>query len=328
MSEQKKKKRELEIAANFEKVLNHLPADFYFAFINALFEQKDIENQKKYLRIGSKPERIISKEDRVDLEILLSPGLSKILFEFKLGNEVINQVYRYAKTDEDALIVSIAKELNTNETENKKYDDKIVNLTWNELFNGLLKIASSEIQDKLIPQDTTELFSPDFPERRLGEPALSFLEDFLFTIRDRNLVYFKGERVLVVSGDMATKTSTQFNVYWFGKNWDKDFQYVVVVNKSTIQYIGEVKERYFRLEKLTDIENVADRKIIEDAFKSVNEKDSFSNQPIIILKRIYESKWGWKFNKKGAITQSHRYFKDIKNTMKHFNKGSNEELKI
>lgn len=319
MSEQKK--RELEIAANFEKVLNHLPADFYFAFINALFELKNSELPKKYFWIGSKREKIISKEDRVDFEILLSPGLSRILFEFKMGNEDINQVYRYAKTDEDALIVSIAKELNNNETGNKKYGDKIVNLTWNELFNGLLKIASSEIQDKLIPQDTTELFSPDFPERRLGEPALSFLKDFLFTIRDRNLVYLKGERVLVVTGEMATQTTKQFNVYWFGNNWNKDFQYLIVVNKSTIQYIGEVKERYFRLEKLSDIENEDDRKNIESAFKSVCEKDSFKNQPIIILKEIYKNKKGWKFKEKGAITQSHRYFENIQSTLKHFNRN-------
>ena len=157
-----KKKRELEITANFEKVLTHLPADFYFAFINAIQEYNFQQEESFYENIGIYREKNIFKDNknRVDLYFNLSKLPSKVIFEFKLGKEKIEQVIEYANSIENSLIVSIS--LNYKIYENKN----IIQLSWNELFNGLIKIASAEIREKLIPIDTTESFSPGFPERR------------------------------------------------------------------------------------------------------------------------------------------------------------------
>ena len=44
MSQIEKRKRELEIAANFEKVVNHLPVDFFHAITNAIIDYNNNEN--------------------------------------------------------------------------------------------------------------------------------------------------------------------------------------------------------------------------------------------------------------------------------------------
>lgn len=315
MDQNKKRKRELEIAANFQKVLNHMPLEFYNAFVNALFEY-NIQEKKKYASLGTKCESSLFEGNqwRADLVLQLDPGLSKIIFEFKLVDEDLIQVQKYADSSKDALIVSISKRM----VRKEENEERIVQLTWNDLFNGLLKIASAEVKQKLIPLDSNENFSPGFPDRRLGEPALSFLEDFLFTIRDENLVSFKGKRVMVVAGNMATRTTKKHNIYWFGDNWDRDFQYLVVVNGSAIQYIGEVTERYFGLKSLNDVSIEEHRKLIKQAFEEEKERDRFVNQPIVILKGIFEEKQNWRFKGKGAITQSHRYFENLDNVFKEF----------
>lgn len=311
MSDPKKKKRELEIAANFEKVLNHLPVDFYFAFINTIQEHNFQQEESFYENIGIYGEKNIFKDNknRVDLYFNLSNLPSKIIFEFKLGKENINQVIGYENSTENSLIVSISSNY-------KMHDNKnIIQLSWNELFNGFIKIASAEIREKLIPIDTTESFSPGFPERRLGEPALSFLEDFLFTIRNEKLVPFKGERVLAVAGRMANSTTKKHNVYWFGINWDRDFEYLAVIEKNKINYVGKVKERYFDLDKLEDIPNKKDKENIKDAF--LKNKDQFSSQPIVTLEKLEFPELN-PFKGKGAVTQSHRYFKNLNELYKLF----------
>lgn len=315
MDQSRKRKRELEIAANFQKVLNHLPLEFYNAFVNALFEYNMQEN-KKYSSLGTKCESSLFEGNqwRADLVLQLHPGLSKIIFEFKLLDENLKQVQKYADSSKEALIVSISKRV----VERVESEERIVQLTWNDLFNGLLKIASAEIRQKLIPLYVNEKFSPGFPDWRLGEPALSFLEDFLFTIRDENLVSFKGERVMVVAGNMATRTTKNHNVYWFGGQWDKDFQYLVVVNGSTIQYIGNVTGRYFGLNSLDEIADKKHEQLIKHAFEEEKERDQFNRQPIVILKSIFEEKQNWKYKEKGAITQSHRYFKSLADVFNEF----------
>lgn len=311
MSDPKKKKRELEIAANFEKVLNHLPADFYFAFINAIQEHNFQQEESFYENIGICREKNIFKDNknRVDLYFNLSNLPSKIIFEFKLGKENINQVIGYENSTENSLIVSISSNYKIHDNKN------IIQLSWNELFNGFIKIASAEIREKLIPIDTTESFSPGFPERRLGEPALSFLEDFLFTIRNEKLVPFKGERVLAVAGRMANSITKKHNVYWFGINWDRDFEYLAVIEKNKINYVGKVKERYFDLDKLEDIPNKKDKENIKDAF--LKNKDQFSSQPIVTLEKLEFPELN-PFKGKGAVTQSHRYFKNLDELYKFF----------
>jgi hypothetical protein len=295
--------------------VNHLPVDFFHAITNAIIDYNNNENERRFLCFGSGRERSIFGDGdlrRADLELCFSPGLSRIIFEFKLGKENQEQVIGYANSLNDSLIVSVAKEIK------KINDSRIVQLTWNDLFNGLLKIASSEVSEKLIPIDLIENFSPGFPDRRLGEPALAFLEDFLFTIRDENLVPFKGKRVMVVTGKMASRTTMNHNVYWFGNNWDKDFQFLVVVNESQIQYVGEVKERYFRIDDLDEISNKGHRDLIAKSFND-EENDNFNGQPILILKSlINNNKVGLKYIEKGAITQSHRYFDNLELVYKQF----------
>jgi len=310
-----KRKRELEIAANFEKVLNHLPVDFFNSIKKSIIDYNNTEDERMDSCIGSSTERCIFGEGdprRADLVFNFSPVISKIVFEFKLGKENQEQVIGYADSCNNSLIVSVAKEVK------KISDSRIVQLTWNDLFNGLLKIASSEVREKLIPLDLIENFSPGFPDRRLGEPALAFLEDFLFTIKKENLVAFKGKRVMIVTGKMASRTTQNHNVYWFGTNWDKDFQYLVVVNESQIQYVGEVTERYFRLENLAEISNKGHRDLIAEAFNDeVNDK--FYGQPILILKSLSNNNnIGLKYIERGAITQSHRYFDDLELVYKQF----------
>lgn len=307
-----KKKRELEIAANFEKVINHLPVDFFNAFINTILGYKNEINSNQ---IGTYRERaIFNDQRRVDLELCLFTSYSKIIFEFKLGKENFEQVKGYAKTAEKALVVSVAKEILTSES-----DKNIVQLTWTDLFNGLLKVSSSEVRERLIPLDSSTNFSPDFPDRRLGEPALSFLEDFLFTVRDQKLVSFKGNRVMVVAGEMATNTSKNHDLYWFGQNWDKDFQYLVVVNNSVIQYVGEVIERYFGLDELNEISDKDHRNLIVMTFNEESHRDQFVGQSIVLLKPINDEMIGKRFVQRGAITQSHRYFENLKKVFEQFN---------
>lgn len=314
MEPSKKKKRELEIAANFEKVLNHLPVDFYNSFINALLEY-EIPPEKKVNKLESKREiAIFDGQKRADLVLNSNPGFSNIVFEFKLNDENLAQVEDYAKHSSDYLVVSLAKILSGQVCN----INNVRRLTWNNLFNGLLKIASSEIRNKLIPLDKTETFSPGFPDRRLGEPALSFLEDFLFTVKEQKLVPFKGERVLVVTGDLATRTTKKYKVYWFGNHWDKDFQYLIVVSGSTIQFIGKVEERYFGYTDLDDIPHKSHKELIKNVFKEEKDRDTFKDHPIILLESIKEEMIGKKYIGKGPITQSHRYFENLDQAFKEF----------
>lgn len=315
MNETKKKKRELEIAANFEKVLNHLPLEFYNAFINALFEYNSPDGKRYWSILETKCECSIfdGHQWRADLVLNVYPGLSKIIFEFKLNDENIDQVRKYAESAKDALIVSISQKPIIQEKE-----ARIIQLTWNQLFNGFLKIASSEVQKKLIPLNIDEAFSPGFPEHRLGEPALSFLEDFLFTIKEQKLVPFKGERVLVVTGGLATRTTTKHKIYWFGNHWDKDFQHLIVVSGGAIKFIGKVEDRYFGYTDLNDIPHKSHKELIKNVFMEEKDRDTFKDHPIIILESIYEEMIGRKYIGKGPITQSHRYFENLDQAFKKF----------
>ena len=95
-----------------------------------LQEYNKKEEDKVKACFGSFRERHIFGDDddyrRADLEFCFSPGLSKMIFEFKLGRENQNQVIEYANSSEDSIVISIAKEI-------LRIDHyRIVQLTWND----------------------------------------------------------------------------------------------------------------------------------------------------------------------------------------------------
>jgi hypothetical protein len=317
MKNEQKRTRELEIARQFKNVLNLLPVDFYDAVVSALINSE----HPKHLSIDNERSIFLGSQDRADL-ICSFPVFRNIIFEFKLGDENVEQIIRYSTYMPDAKIVSISKNSKFTEIDQEKYYN-ISSFEWQDLLNGFLPIISPEMKERLKPLTSDTSFSPNFPERRLGDPTLFVLENFLSLLKEEGLVVTKGERVLVVTGGMASKSTTLHNVYWFGKNWSRDFQFLVVVYKKEFLYVGEVIERNFDKSTINEF-NTKYQNIIELAFDE--SPNVFNGQPVIVLKDLrdnekFKSRIGKPYARSGAITQSHRYFDNLVSFFKHFSNG-------
>ncbi|MBN1998512.1 hypothetical protein JW935_13220 [candidate division KSB1 bacterium] len=307
-----KRTRELEIARQFKKVLSILPVDFYDAVISAFIDSED----PRYLEIQTELAVFKENKDRADL-VCKFPTFKEIIFEFKLGDENVDQVKRYSKNKPEAKIISISKKSKFNEVELKHFP-QIKTYTWQEVLNGFLPIISPEMQEKLKPTQADTSFYPAFPERRLGDPTLFVLENFLILLKEENLITTKGEKVLVVTGEMASKSTCVHNVYWFGLNWNRDFQYLVVVHQKKLVYVGEVIERIFDKQSFDQFES-DNIEIIKKAYNESPEgSKGYYGQPVIVLKEVEHGKKDSYYAGKGAITQSHRYFNNLSQFFNYF----------
>ncbi len=334
MAKQHESARELELSRALARLFGVLPYEMVNSIVLALY-QIGVESEQELLnQIDTEQKLAKDERQRLDVVIPLSiESYKEIIFETKLGNENLSQVEGYAKTRKNSLVISLANSLETREAEK----ENIRRLTWEDFFWGMFYLLGIDAQKRLSPtkEEKSEIFIPDFPKRPLGFIAETYLEDFLRDLALKEYVRLStGQRVLVVTGKFASETCIEHNMDIYGNKWDQLFDYICVVYQKKLKYVGKVEKKYTQIQfeenrikdrnELYSSMTEEEEKIIIKAFKSIE-----SGSSIAILEPVnieLDDLWtginlGAEYARKGAITQSHRYFDTPKEFIEHFKKS-------
>lgn len=358
-SEKQRRMREIELSRRLAELLKAMPYELALRFQNALSSNLETKNQVEDFRREIRLEASLKEGDkgerrRLDvlvpcaLTMLGRPSFEELIFELKLFDENIKQVNGYAEQRPNALVVSLAKKLALPASPR----DNVVRFTWEQFFWGLaplltldgqLRILDGKLLSEItLKDDTFFIDRPDTP-KPTGEVFGRYLEDFLFEIKRH--VRFTKQRVIVVTGKSASKTTTEGNIYFCPANWDAEFDYLVVVHSRKIQYVGKVKYKLHpiiydnnqpaNLNQIIDVtkNEFAQLNEVENAAlqKHVDEYEHDEDGLVVWLQKADESdglgfpKVGKIYEKKGAITQTHRYFESPEAFTKHFTEPAASE---
>lgn len=333
--------RELELSKSLARLINTLPYGVVSALIEALVLEsfsQDFESDIKYgvgteVRVFEKTPR---KTGRADVYIPISfegSQIGGIVFETKLYHEDNHQLTDYA-SDSTKLIVSISRSIKNKKLE--KSNPNIILLSWEDLFQCLLPLLSETSRSRLMKGyilSRKGRIQPDYPPFFIGVINDSILEYFLLDIREKGLLNIRPKhRLLVVSGEFASNVAVKHAIAGIGIGWDHQFSYYCVVHKKIIQYIGSVQSLFSRVNIDTDgaptvegidLEKEDREKIVpfladlkqwkEESGKSKNEEVAL----VILGALSTEDQYlfsslgltvGKVYPRRGAVTQSHRYF--------------------
>jgi hypothetical protein len=329
-------KRELELSRNLARLFEVLPYEMINAFVLAVYLYKS--NYEDEQKLGHKIalEERLSVDNQKRLDVVIPLGIKsykQIIFELKLEKEKLSQVEDYAKVRNESLIISIAGELENRETK----IENIRRLKWEDFFWGLFYLLGEEAQKRLSPDKKirSQKFDPDFPKRPLGFLAETYLEDFLKDLSQKGYVQLStGQKVLVVTGEFATKTCKEYNLDFYGTNWTQLFDYLCVVHQGKLQYVGKVKTKYaiIRFEENeiideNDLKLSIDPKVVME-IHNLDKDKKLDGSSIALLEEVTIEKdplWsgrgikiGEKYSKKGPVTQSHRYFETPQKFIEYF----------
>lgn len=215
------------------------------------------------------------------------------------------------------------------------------------MFGGLFQLLGVDARNRLggdskAPDSPLRLISPDTPHP-ISKALEIYIEDYLRDLLKMNLVS-RGARVFVDTGDKATRTTSEHNVYTYPRNWDHNFKYVYIVFKNRLRYIGKVQEN-FRYPDISIQQNPDGLAIINnnteprvddpDMIECVKEEQHPFPTAIVKLTKIYcadspeeldeQSCKPWiraikhgSYKPKGAFTISHRYFDSPEDFVKAF----------
>lgn len=333
--EEKKHKRELEISRALADLLDVLPAGALQAIMRGLYGLSSNLNEdlmKGYIidhEVQLLPD---SRDDARRLDVLVPLGLgpyAELIFETKLGEENLNQVNGYALARRSALVVSLARRI---KDAGAHREPNVVSITWSEFFWGLVKLLGVDARKRIVDgkENPSFIFQPEFPRRSIGPIAEEYVERMLHDLRRQNLVQLApGERVLVATGQFATRTTTEYNLTSYGPSWDDTVDYLCIVHRRKLVYVGRVIHR-FREVKLgrngvlnrTDFPDMTDQiaRNIAVAWAGHRQANLLHMEEVDLAS---DPRWqgialGAVFPGKVAFVMSHRYFDDIASFLQKF----------
>jgi hypothetical protein len=336
--------RELELSRSLARLLSTMP----YGVVSSLLESLLLECIKTPsgvdIKFGVETEAHVFKSTprangRADVYVPLSFPETKItgvVFETKLGYEDARQLIDYSR-DGTKLIVSISKTIKDKSLE-KKYEN-IILITWLDLLECMFPLLSMSAQERLLKGRSPvgrQRIQPDYPPFYIGMINENILEYFLLDIVSRNLINLRPKnRVMVVSGAFASEMAIKHGIAGVGTGWDHQFSYYCVVHQKRVNFIGAVEKIYSNLNvqgsNLLD-EGVSIPKhdsdlvlpFIKDLseWKSNTDRDVGDEVGVVFLRDLNQVEShdferngiavGKSYPRRGAITQSHRYFNSPK----------------
>jgi len=332
--------RELELSRSLARLLSTMPYGVVSSLLEALLLECIKTPSGVDIKFGVETEAHVFKgtpraNGRADVYVPLSlpeTNITGVVFETKLGYEDAQQLIDYSR-DSTKLIVSISKTIKDKSLE-EKYDN-IILITWLDLLECLLPLLSKSAQERLMKGRSPEgrqRIQPDYPPFYIGMINENILEYFLLDIVSRNLINLRPKnRIMVVSGAFASEMAIKHGIAGVGTGWDHQFSYYCVVHQKRVNFISAVEKIYSNLNvqgsKLLD-EGVPipkhDRDLVLPFLKDLNEwksktdRDVSDKVAIIIFRDLNEDESheferngitvGKNYPRRGAITQSHRYF--------------------
>jgi hypothetical protein len=349
----KKHARELEIARKLANLLGVMPFEFMLNLQSELIAKLSINGNAdaSFEIITEAPLDKITKGEqrRLDILVPLAPKIElvdsikvyeEIIFELKLFKEDLVQVNGYAEIRRNAIVVSISK-FPAPITATIPALPNVIQLTWEDVFWGLFDFLDVGAQKRLvgakgIAGNSNLSISP--LQQPLGNVAELYLEDFCKSIKRSVKTNF--QRVIVVTGELANET-TKDHIYFFPARWDGEFDYLAVVLKGKIEYYGKVVKRLNPAiyvsnspSNIGDVVDASNKTAILTTDESAALKNNVAkythsgdgiivwleslqnaNDPVVSVMRDNNKN---KYQRKGAITQSHRYFDNPQDFVDHF----------